>query len=159
MLAEIRAEKDKLKALMETAKELDSDTDSAAISMTHEYLCVAICGRVEQDIKTVLIEYSKRKSDAKLERAIARLCRNLMNPEPTKIIDTLELFDRDLSRALKAEWQEDDSVGSILGQLVGQRKRIARQTSSSRHMTATKIDEFYRAYLTLLERLDRHFLN
>lgn len=159
MLNEVRAERDKLKALVDLSASLPEETDSAAISMTHEYLCVAICGRIEQDVKKILVEYARRASDAKLERAVARVCRDFMNPERAKIIGVLELFDRDFSKKLEEEWKPDDSLGRTIDRLVGQRRRIAHQTSSSRHMTRSIIADFFDAYDSLIDLFDKQFLS
>ena len=81
-----------------------------------------------------------------------------MNPEPERILDTIELFDRDLSNALRSEWKDEGSLGKTIASLVGQRKRIAHQTSSSRHMTQTSVKQYFQAYEQLIDRLEGHFL-
>lgn len=159
MLNEIRAEIDKLSALIAAAHDEIEPDQFRAASMAYEYLCIAICGRVEQDVKTILIEYARRSSGRKLERAIARVCRNFMNPEKEKIIDTLELFDRDYAVSLRRSWQDENTTGTIINEMVGHRKRIAHQTNSNRSMTKTQIDRYFKAYKDLVLELDRHFLS
>lgn len=158
MLKEIRAEQDKIKALIDAASELPPDTSSSTISMVHEYLCVAICGRLEQDIKAILVEHARRQSKTKLERAISRLCRQLLNPETRKILDMIELFDKDFKKQLSKEWEESGSDGEVINEMVGHRKRIAHQTNSSRSMTKSKISMYFKAYKNVIAKIDGHFL-
>lgn len=158
IIAEIRAERDKLKALISAAQKMPSDTDSAVASMAYEYLCVAVCGRIEQDVKKVLIEYSKRQTKAKLDRAVSRLCQNFINPYSNKLLDVIDLFDRDFKKELESNWEKDGSVGKVINSMVGQRKRIAHQTSSSRHTTETSVLQYFAAYEQLISVLEEHFL-
>lgn len=158
MINEIRASSDKLSALIETAKTELSPEQAKSSSMTYEYLCVAICGRIEQDVKTILVEYARRSSERKLERVVARVCREFMNPEKDKILKTLDLFDRDLAKKLTNEWKDENSIGNTINELVGHRKRIAHQTNSNLSMTRSHIEKYFYAYKSLIKQLDEHFL-
>lgn len=158
MLAEIQADFDRIKALIQASKKFANDASGEASSMINEYLCVAITGRLEQNIKTILVTYSERHSKKVMGAAVSRLCQSFQNPSKEKICDLLALFDKDFSAELEKEWQEDGSIGRTVSDMVGKRKVIAHQTKNNRDTTSTKIDQFFTAYQKAVTRIHNHFL-
>jgi len=159
MLPEIRADFDRINNLIVASRKLSADTSDEATSMINEYLCVAITGRLEQNLKKIFIAYSERKSNKSMSAAISRLCQSFQNPNKDKICDLVSLFDREFSLRLAEEWKEDGSVGSTISDMVGKRKIIAHQSKNNRDTTVTKIEQFYRAYCQVVIRIHDHFLS
>lgn len=157
MLAEIQADFDRLQRLINAANELPDEATGEAESMVYEYLCVAIAGRLEQNIKSILVTYSDRKSNRMLNKAVSRLCQAFQNPTKEKILDLVKLFDPEFSSTLDSEWKEQLSAGGIVNDMIGHRKRIAHQTTNSRSMTKTKVVSYFGAYKEVVVRLEGHF--
>jgi hypothetical protein len=158
VLPEIRADFDRMKSLIDASRSLPDGASGEADSMINEYLCVAISGRLEQNLKQIFIAYSERKSDRAMGTAVSRLCQSFQNPSKDKICDLVSLFDKDFSSSLLEEWKEDGSFGSTISDMIGKRKVIAHQTKNNRDTTSTKIDQFYRAYKEVVTRIHDHFL-
>ncbi|WP_295535532.1 hypothetical protein [uncultured Thioclava sp.] len=144
--------------MLDTAKFLPDEFTGEANSMIYEYLCVAIAGRLEQNIKQVLVLHANNKSDAKMGAAVSRLCQQFQNPDKEKILLLIELFDKDYSRRLRQDWSEEGSVGNTISDLVGLRKAIAHQTTNSRNATRTKVERFFQAYRKFIGDFGAHFL-
>ena len=158
MLPEIQADFDRIKNLIEASKNLPDDASGEAVSMVNEYLCVAITGRLEQNLKQVFIKYAERASNKAMGAAINRLCQSFQNPSREKICDLVSLFDKSFASILEQEWKEDGSIGHVISDMVGKRKVIAHQTKNSRDTTSTKIDQFFGAYKEAVVRIHDHFL-
>lgn len=156
--SEVRADFDRLRNLIDEANSLSEDVSSDARSMAYEYLCVAITGKLEQNIKQILIAYADSRCSAPMGAVVSKLCQSFQNPDKAKIITLLDIFDKDFSKALEAEWNKERSVGNTISDMVGLRKTIAHQTSNSRNSTKTKIESFYLAYRTFITDLSNHFL-
>lgn len=158
MLNEIRADFDRMQSLISASRKLSDEASGEAISMINEYLCVAISGRLEQNLKLIFITYSDRKSKKVMAAAVSRLCQSFQNPSKDKICDLVSLFDKEFSNVLADEWRDDGSVGSVISDMVGKRKVIAHQTKNNRDTTSTKIDQFFIAYRDVVTRIHDHFL-
>lgn len=158
MLPEVLADFDRLRSLIRVSKGLYDGQSGEALSMINEYLCVAITGRLEQNIKQILIRYAEDSSHQKMSAPISRLCQQFQNPDKNKIVELVALFDKDFSHALSLEWSEDASDGNVISDMVGKRKAIAHQTRNNRDTTGTKIDLYFKAYQSTITRLHGHFL-
>lgn len=156
---EVRADIDRIRNLIRVATNMPDDTSGEANSMVYEYLCVAIAGRLEQDIKIVLIKHAEAVSEKRLSAVVAKVCQGFQNPDSRKIVDLLKLFDSAFAEQLEAEWQEDNSDGRVISEMIGVRKQIAHQTSNSRSATRSKIEKYFRSYEAFVNRLSDHFLN
>lgn len=158
MMRDIVADFDRLKNQIDIVNNSSDQDDHEIRNMAYEYLCVAIVGRLEQNIKTILVTYANNKSERRIGSAVTRLCQNFQNPSKDKIIDLISLFDKSFADRLKQEWSSEDSLGNIISDMVGKRKIIAHQTNNNRDVTRTKINTFYKAYKSLIIMLDAHFL-
>lgn len=159
MLPEIRSDFDRIKNLIQVSKGLPDEMSGEASSMINEYLCVAITGRLEQNLKQIFISFSKRKSQNAMGPVVSRLCQSFQNPSKEKICDLVSLFDKEFSAELLEEWKEDGSAGHTISDMVGKRKVIAHQTKNNRDTTSTKIDQFFNAYQEVITRIHNHFLS
>lgn len=158
MLPEIRADFDRINNLINASRAPSNEASDEVKSMVNEYLCVAITGRLEQNIKKVFIAFSDRNSKKKMNTAVSRLCQSFQNPSKEKICDLVSLFDKDFSKVLISEWQHEGSAGQTISDMVGRRKVIAHQTRNNRDTTNTKIDQYYLAYKEVVARIHNHFL-
>jgi len=159
MLPEIRSDFDRINNLISASRSLPDEVSGEASSMINEYLCVAISGRLEQNLKHIFIAFSERKSKKAMGTAVSRLCQSFQNPSKDKICDLVSLFDKEFSTKLAEDWKEDGSAGHTISDMVGKRKVIAHQTKNNRDTTSTKIDQFYVAYKEVVSRIHDHFLS
>jgi len=158
MLCEVQADIDRLKSQIEVANNSSGDVQDEMKSMAYEYICVAITGRLEQNVKTILITYANNCSERSMGKAISRLCQGFLNPSKDKLVDLVGLFDKGFADNLREEWQDDGSLGHTISDMVGKRKVIAHQTKNNRDVTRTKIRQYFNAYKDLVTLLDTHFL-
>lgn len=158
MPAEVRADIDRLKNMIDVADSLGEDVSSDARSMTYEYLCVAIVGRLEQNIKQILIAYANGRCSAPMGAVVAKICQQFQNPDKVKIINLLESFDKLYARQLEEAWKDEGSIGNVISDMVGMRKAIAHQTTNARNSTRTKIQLFFKTYREFVTNLSDHFL-
>lgn len=156
--ADLHSDFSRIENRIASCKLLSTDTDYQLISMLNDQLCVTITGRLEQNLKTIFIGYASRHSAKALERSIARLCQQYQNPNPEKILELVKLFDSDFSEALRSEWEDDNSDGNQIKQMVSSRIIIAHQTKNSSSLTMTKIEGFFASYKNVVTKLQTHFL-
>ncbi|BCH58619.1 hypothetical protein RvVAR0630_12430 [Agrobacterium vitis] len=155
---DVRADFDRLKNQIKAVKNLPETASGDATSMLYEYLCVAITGRLEQNLKTILITYSDQQSKKTMSGAVSKLCQSFQNPDRGKIIELVSYFDKDFSKHLETEWESEGSVGHTISDMVGIRKKIAHQTTNARTATRTKVENFYSTYVAAVTAISNHFL-
>lgn len=159
MHPEIQSDFDRLKNQTRLAGNLSSELPSDIQAMVYQLLCVAITGRLEQNLKTIFVCYADRKSSKNMGRAVSRLCQSFQNPKPDKIISLVELFDRDFSKTMSDEWAAaEPSEKDIISNMVGDRIAISHQTTKSINVTKSKIDGYLATYIKVVTKVHNHFL-
>lgn len=150
MQIEIQSNIDRLDSKLKLL-EKSSQENAEILSLSNQYLCVAIVGRLEQDLKIIFQEYCSRGTKRKFNRAVERLCWSFQNPTFDKIIDLVSLFDEDYSKELSLKWSSGDvSLKSILNRMVDERKTIAHQKNKNANVTIIKNREYFATYKTVV---------
>ena len=159
MLAEIRADFDRLKHQIKMAGELPPEVPDDISSMTYQLLCVAIVGRLEQNLKTIFIYYGNNNSNRAMGKAITRLCQSFQNPKPEKIIDLVGLFDKEFATLLHRNWLDSSpSDMDVIRNMVGERIAVAHQKTKNFSITRTKVEQYYDTYKRTVTQIHDHFL-
>ena len=135
------------------------DTPDELISLSSQQVCVAICGSLEQSLKKIFIEYAKQRSDSRIYRPIEKVCESYQNPKSNKILDLVGLFDQDYRRELSHQWEtSDEGERSHLDNLVDDRITIAHRKKLHMDVSTGKLENYYNAYKSILERIFDKFL-
>ena len=104
------------------------------------------------------MEHTKTRSTASIERAISRLCSNFQNPKPDKLLDLIDLFDREFKTEIEEKWKDENcSDGERLKGMVTVRINIAHQKTKSSDVTVTKIEEFFQLYKQIVTMIHDRF--
>lgn len=156
---ELQSEYDRLRHQIETIRASIGKSPDELVSLGCQSVCISICGSLEQSVKGILVEYTKRKSQNQIHRPIERLCEGYQNPKSTRILELVSLFDKDFGTALKQSWELENEVEKDhLNNLVDARNTIAHRRKQHVNVTTGRLNEYFKAYKGLLDRVYQHFL-
>ena len=156
---ELQAEYDRLRYQITTIKKHVGAIPDELVSLGSQQVCVSICGSLEQCLKRIFVEYAKRRSGNEIHRPIEKVCESYQNPKTSKILELIALFDEEYERALRVSWDnENDIERSHLNNLVDDRITIAHRKKIHVNVTTAKLEDYFRAYSGLLDRLYQRFL-
>lgn len=148
----VQADFEELRRKLDELRRVDPEVAGEVHSMAAQYLVVAIAGKLEQGLKAVLQDYTSRRSNISLDRAIARLCESFQNPRPDKILELVNAFDKDARQKIEQEWESDDNrLQQSVKALVSTRINIAHQKTRYSRVSLESLDEFYSSYKAVLK--------
>jgi hypothetical protein len=156
---ELQAEFDRLNYQISFIKKGAGRDFDELISLSSQQICVSICGSLEQMLKSIFIEYAKQRSNSRIYRPIEKICESYQNPKTSKILELVGLFDSDFEKELKRQWDEEfDLEKQHLDNMVDDRITIAHRKKIHIDVSSTKLQNYFKAYRGLLDRLFSHFL-
>jgi hypothetical protein len=156
---ELQAEFDRLKNQISYIKKGAGKDRDELISLSSQQVCVSICGSLEQCLKQIFIEYAKRRSNSRIYRPIEKICESYQNPKTTKILDLIGLFDADFEIEIRRQWNEELEVEKQhLDNMVDDRITIAHRKRVHVNVSSSKLEDYFKAYCGLLDRVYSHFL-
>ena len=156
---ELQAEFDRLKYQIAFIKEESGKVRDDLIALSSQQICVSICGSLEQMLKQIFIEYAKQRSNSRIYRPIEKICESYQNPKSSKILELVGLFDADFQTELKRQWDDEREIEKQhLDNLVDDRITIAHRKKLHVDISSMKLQNYFRAYSGLLDRLYSHFL-
>lgn len=156
---ELQAEFDRLGWLIEVIKDAAGKESDELVALSSQQICVSICGSLEQGLKSIFIEYAKRRSGTQIYRPVQKVCESYQNPKSTKILELVGLFDRDFEEILGQQWANELSIEKQhIDNLVDDRITIAHRKRVHLDISSTKISNYYSAYKSLMWRVYDHFL-
>ncbi|MHA6641819.1 HEPN domain-containing protein [Mesorhizobium sp. A623] len=156
---ELQAEFDRLSYQISFIKKGAGKDRDELISLSSQQVCVSICGSLEQLLKRIFIEYAKRRSNSRIYRPIEKICESYQNPKTTKILELVGLFDADFESELKRQWDDENEVEKQhLDNMVDDRITIAHRKKVHVDVSSTKLQNYFNAYRSLLDRVYTHFL-
>ena len=133
-MQQIEAQKDKLDALFEKARKMSEDAE--LLSHWAKYLCILVCGFLENSVEACLVEYSKQHGDENLHNFISKQIRSFQNPKMGKILELFGSFNKTWEDDLKK--QLDGQISDAVNSIVSNRNLIAHGDSSQLSMSALK---------------------
>ena len=156
---ELQAEFDRLKNQISYIKKRSGKDLDELISLSSQQVCVSICGSLEQCLKQIFIEYAKRRSNSRIYRPIEKICESYQNPKTAKILDLISLFDADFETELRRQWSEELEVEKQhIDNMVDDRITIAHRKRVHVNVSSSKLEDYFKAYSGLLNRVYIHFL-
>lgn len=132
------------------------------ISLSSNFICIDICGRLEQNLKSIFSSFGGRKSNNVLNKPIARLLSSYQNPKPLKLVELVGLFDEELSHWLKDNWKENSEheiAKKRLDNLVLDRITLAHSKNVSHTVSITKLKNYHIEYMAIVSFLAHYFLS
>jgi hypothetical protein len=156
---ELQAEFDRLKNQISYIKKGSGKDRDELISLSSQQVCVSLCGSLEQCLKQIFIEYAKRRSNSRIYRPIEKICESYQNPKTTKVLDLIGLFDADFEAELRRQWNEEREVERMhIDNMVDDRVTIAHRKRVHVNVSSSKLEDYFKAYSDLLDRVYVHFL-
>jgi hypothetical protein len=147
MLA-IHQQKQRLDELFKTA---GGFSDAELQSHWSRYLCVLVCGFLENSVELCLSEYSKRAASPLVSNFVSARLRGFQNPKMGAILDLLGSFSPDWKAQVEiaTQGQLSDSVNSI----VGNRHKIAHGESVS--LSIGSLTAYYKDAVVVIDLLEK----
>jgi hypothetical protein len=156
---ELQAEFDRLKTQIAYIKNGSGKDRDELISLSSQQVCVSICGSLEQCLKQIFIEYAKRRSNSRIYRPIEKVCESYQNPKTKKILELIGLFDADFESEIKRHWNGELEVERLhIDNMVDDRIAIAHRKRVHVNVSTSKLEDYFKAYSGLLDRVYLHFL-
>lgn len=137
------------------------DAQEELISLSSSFLCVDICGRLEQNLKSMFSTFGSRKSDRVLDKSISKLVSYYQNPKPKNLLELIDLFDTELSVWLSEKWKENEEhevAKKRLENLVDDRITLAHSKKTSHNISITKLKNYFSEYTEIVAFLNFYFL-
>lgn len=151
---EIQADFASVDRMLRLARELPHEVSGEIQSMICQHICIVVAGRLEQGLKEIVRQHVRVRSSSSLDRAIVRLCQGFQNPKPEKIVELVDLFDRDASRRLLDDWKNDDEPTSgNLSALISKRINIAHQKNRHENVSIEMAAQFVDVYKRIVTRI------
>jgi hypothetical protein len=156
---ELQAEFDRLSHQISSIKKDSGKVRDELISLSSQQICVSICGSLEQMLKKIFIEYAKQRSNSRIYRPIEKICESYQNPKTTKILELVGLFDAEFETELRRQWDDEYEIEKQhLDNMVDDRITIAHRKRVHVDISSTKLQNYFKAYSGLLDRVYAHFL-
>jgi hypothetical protein len=156
---ELQAEFDRLKDQISHVKRGSGTVKDELISLSSQQICVSICGSLEQSLKQIFIEYAKRRSNSRIYRPIEKICESYQNPKTSKVLDLIGLFDAEFEVELRRQWNEELETEKLhIDNMVDDRITIAHRKRVHVNVSSSKLEDYFKAYSGLLDRVYVHFL-
>lgn len=92
MLKQIDAERKRLDALFDRARDLSGEPE--LLSHWAKYLCVMVCGFLENSVELCLREYCARRGDENMNNFVSAQLQGFQNPKMGKILDLFGAFSK-----------------------------------------------------------------
>jgi hypothetical protein len=80
------------------------------------YLCILVSGYLEQSVIEILLEYTRKNSNGRVQKNVESRLRQLTNLKTKRMIDTLGSFDSAWAKSLEVYLVDEykDAVNSIV---------------------------------------------
>ena len=147
MIREIDSQRKRLDSMFERSKDLPDDPEIKA--HWAKYLCVLVCGFLENSVEICLSEYCKQRSNIQIQNYVRSQLYYFQNPKMDEIQKLFGVFSRQWQERLEIECKGElsDAVNSI----VGNRHKIAHGGSVS--LTIGGLHKYYQKALKVVDLL------
>jgi hypothetical protein len=148
-MQELDSQRKRLDALFDRTNDLSRDPE--LLAHWAKYLCVLVCGFLENSVELCLVEYCKRRGDENINNFVSAQLRSFQNPKMGKIIELFGCFSK--------TWEEElikDVAGRIsdaVNSVVANRHMIAHGGTSQLSMSSLK--GYYSDVIRAIEAMKR----
>lgn len=114
------------------------------------YLCVVVCGFIENGVEEILLEYTNKHSDTNVTNFVSRDLKLFQNPKVGKIAELLGSFSR--TWQIEIEMNFSDELKAAVDSVVTSRHGIAHGGSTG--ITFVTIQDYYKRVVEFIDRLE-----
>jgi len=142
------SEKQRLDSLFDRISKLSLDEEFLA--HWSRYLCVLISGFIENAMRILITEYSKKKSHPNVSNYVSKQIKGITNLNKEKILQLLGSFDPEWRNVIeqKISDQQKDAIDSI----VANRHNIVHGRSVG--ITVPQVKNYYQCVLTVIDTIE-----
>ncbi len=133
-MKEIDAQLKRLDSLFERTRDLSSDPE--LLSHWAKYLCVLVCGFLENSVELCLIEYCRKHGDENVNNFVSTELRSFQNPKMGKILELFGSFSKTWEEDLRQ--QSEGRISDAINSIVANRHMIAHGGTSQLSMAGVK---------------------
>ena len=144
---QIDRQKRRIERLINKYEEIEGNGE--LISHWSRYLCVVICGYLEQSIRIIFREYSIRGSNKYVARYADINLDRFQNPKMTKIIELTSFFNHEWAEEIRDTMS--GKVESAVDGIVHTRHQIAHGVDTG--ITAGNLIRYFESVNTLIDYL------
>jgi len=133
-IKEIDAQRKRLDALFDKATDLSGDPE--LLAHWAKYLCVLVCGFLENSVELCLSDYCQKRSDECINNFISSELRSFQNPKMAKILELFGTFSKTWEEDMRNS--SDGRISDAVNSIVANRHMIAHGGRSQISMSAVK---------------------
>ena len=133
-MQEIDAQIKRINALFDRAQDLSSDPE--LLSHWAKYLCVLVCGLLENSVELCLVDYFQKRGDENINNFVSTKLRSFQNPKMGKIVELFGSFSKTWEEDLKE--RSDGRISDAVNSVVANRHLIAHGGTSQLSMSALR---------------------
>ena len=145
--AEVARQRQQLDTTFARAQDLHADVE--LLSDFARYLCVLVCGYVEQTTVELLLEYARTHSDPRIQRHVERGVRQVTNLNTQRLIDVVGTLDP----AWRSELEKFivDEYKDALDGIVALRNSVAHGRYVG--VTLSRASDYYKRVKKIIDRV------
>ena len=133
-MQDIDAQRRRLDTLFERARELSGDAEMQ--SHWAKYLCVLVCGFLENSVELCLLDYCRKRTDGNISNFVSSELRAFQNPKMGKILELFGAFSKTWEESLKRD--SEGKISDAGNSIVTNRHMIAHGGKSDISMASLK---------------------
>ena len=148
----INKHKQKIDALFDKAKQLDSDPE--IMSHRARYLCVIVSGFVEASVRTLIREYVSKRADQDISKYVAKRMSSFTNAKMPRIIELVGEFNTSHKVTLENALSQEiiDHVNSIV------QNRHVISHGDDVGITIVTLKTYYKSAVIAVEEIEKLFI-
>lgn len=149
---EILRYKRQLDDLFDKVSTLDSDPEMQ--SHWARYLCVRVSGFLEVAVSKTYKKYAKDKASPFVSNYVEKQLSSFQNPKMEKILNITKSFNPEWAKEIELELVNNSELKDSIDSIVDLRNKISHGDNSNSSLTYTKIKNYYRNALKLIQILE-----
>ena len=121
-------------------------SDFAAQSEWSKYLCILVSGFIEESLRTLLEEYTKKHSAPNIQNFVEKQLKTIINCNTNRIIEVLKKFSNDWAQEFEHQIKEkssidDSKIKNSIDSVIANRNSIAHGKNVG--ITYSRISVYY----------------
>ena len=144
--------KKKLDALFEEIRKFHCDEEIASALCKH--LCILASGYIENSVRDIIFDYTKRKSNENVTNFVLSRLKSLGNPKIENILQLVGAFNGQWRASI--EQQLDEEMKDAINSIVSNRNQIAHGIDVG--ITFGQILSYYKSSVKVIEIIQKQYV-
>jgi len=153
MILDVMREKQKIDHVFDLAKQIPSDEE--LLSIWAKYLCVQTSGFIETSLRSILIQYTKRRSSPEVFNYVESMMSKITNLNEEKITSLLSSFSSEWGTSFREKRSEEQKAA--IDSVVANRHHIVHGRSVG--ITIARMKSYYSEVVKLIAIIDEECVN